>query len=134
MEVIDIINPVALETPQFKEIATLTLKVSKGQYTEIPGEWLTEDDTKVLVAAEDGAMHGMLVAFLQEPPQIAMIYTKNAKAKRALVQHILELLRDKGYTRFWAINGTPKPDSVWKRALWREGAAEKIGSILEFAL
>lgn len=124
-------NPKALAHADFQELVTEALSHS-SLYDAFPDEWLTSED-KVTIVCHDGEKFlGLLVVFLFQIPQVVMLFARTTKAKQALVKAGVDFARDNGYNRFWAINGTDAPDSVWKRAFWRKGKAKKIGTIMEF--
>lgn len=79
-----------------------------------------------------------VIAFPVDPldpnPQVIHIYSQPPAAnKRLLVEGIVDKIRERGYTKFLAVNYTGKPDKVWMRALKpRKWTVKPVGSIMEF--
>lgn len=69
-----------------------------------------------------------------ETPQILHFYSEGSKAQtRALVRHVLDKVREKGYNKLHAINGSGAPDEVWTRAFRHEGWEIKpVKTVFEF--
>lgn len=64
-------------------------------------------------------------------PQVVGFSARGSVAKEALVEAVTTFVREAGYTRFWAINGTGKTDAVWARTFRKAGPAKRIASVLE---
>lgn len=57
-----------------------------------------------------------------EIPQVLHFYSEGSKAHtRALVRRVLDKVKEKGYNKLRAINGSGAPDEVWTRAFRHEG-------------
>lgn len=69
----------------------------------------------------------------QHPPQVLHFYNEGStKLKQLMLGKLVEITRASGHIKFWAINGTDKPDSVWSRGFKAAGPSKRIGSIMEF--
>lgn len=135
MKALRVVNPKITEDQRFQRVAHKACEVSLGQFVTIPPSWIEDQDGKaVFIAYEGRDIKGVTTLSLQDFPQWTLFYADSPEAKRALVGMGVDFLRDKGYTRFCAVNTSGAPDSVWKRAFWRNGEASKIGTIMEFKL
>lgn len=74
------------------------------------------------------------VRFIPYPQVVHLFCFGSPTLRRALVTKVVDFARENGYSTIWAINGSGKPDSVWKRAFRSAGPARKIGSIMAFDL
>jgi hypothetical protein len=55
-------------------------------------------------------------------PQVLHFYSEGSKkATHALVGHVLDTVKKKGYTKLRAINGSGAPDDIWQRTFRHEG-------------
>ena len=145
MQVTRLRNPMALQAPTirafFEEALAGNLWCSGPLDTTGPFlEGIIVDPLwGVFVANEGLDFTGLAVVMLPEgpetrAPQVVHMYANAKGAKAALVREVMDFVRLNGYTKFWAINATDKPDSIWKRAFKKAGNAERIGSIMEFDL
>lgn len=68
-------------------------------------------------------------------PQIIHFYcSSGATVKKMLIAEVLRYLRDNGYSKYWALNYTGRPDSIWVRAFRGAGRPRRVGSVIEFDL
>lgn len=96
--------------------------------------------TSVLLGIEDDIPIGLLIirfptSRITQVPQILHFYNGGSGAVRKnLLKSGAALVKARGYTKVWAINGTDSPDSVWARAFRVAGPASHVGGIMEFDL
>lgn len=99
-----------------------------------------DNNSEVLVAADKTGLKGLAIILYPDSPiiptpQVFHLYCQGSfRAKDTLVQAVVDKVREKGYTRMWAINGTGKPDAVWARAFRKAGQPKPVGSVMEFDL
>lgn len=69
-----------------------------------------------------------------ETPQVLHFYSEGTKGEtRALVAHILDKVKEKGYNKLRAVNGSGAPDDIWTRAFRHEGWEIKpVKTVFEF--
>lgn len=135
MKALRVVNPKITDDPRFQKVAIEACKVTHGQYDSIPAAWIEDQDHNGIFIAYDGPdIKGLMTIMLGSIPQVVLFYADSAEAKRALIGLGIDFLKGLGYTRFMAVNTSGAPDSVWKRAFWRKGEANKIGTIMEFKL
>lgn len=144
-EVLRITDPRLLLNP---EIGTLFVDAFHNSPVFLPLEEMVEDvanlvtdpNAAVLVAAEGSPAHPVGLVIILFPtnklnylPQILHFYSRGSSASRKiLISKGLELIQERGYVRFLAVNATGKADSVWAR-LWRvPGRSKHVGGIVEF--
>jgi hypothetical protein len=57
-----------------------------------------------------------------DSPQVVHFYSEGSrKATRALVGHVLDTVKKKGYTKLRAINGSALSDAAWARTFRHDG-------------
>lgn len=101
---------------------------------------VTDPNTSLLVGLEEDIPKGLLIICfptnkVTRLPQILHFYNGGGtQLRKKLLKDGVALVKARGYTKVWAINGTRKPDSVWARTFRVAGPAEPIGGILEFDL
>lgn len=145
MEVTRIRNPMALTAPTVRAFFTEALDgdlwCSGPLDTTAPFlQGIIEDPSWGVFLANEGLdFTGLAVVMLPTGPeipypQVTHIYANAKGAKGALVREVVDFVKESGYTRFWAVNATDRPDSIWKRAFKKAGNAERVGSIMEFDL
>lgn len=49
-------------------------------------------------------------------PQVLHFYSEKPALRSKLVAHVLDFVKEKGYNKLRAINGSGFPDDVWQRA------------------
>lgn len=92
----------------------------------------------VLIGFEDNIPKALCIITLPETklvphPQIFHFYNGGSLAMRKkLTKATVEVIRQAGYIKFWTINATGRPDSVWARAYRMAGKARPIGGLIEF--
>lgn len=92
---------------------------------------------EVILGSEGGRLVGMVVIHFpdperEEPPQISHFFNKgSADMRRQLIDAGVEIMKEKGYIKFWTCNFTGRPDSVWARTFKRAGKSKKLGSLME---
>lgn len=69
-----------------------------------------------------------------EIPQVLHFYSEGSREEtRALVSHILDKVKEKGYNKLRAINGSGASDNIWTRAFRYEGWKIKpVKTVFEF--
>lgn len=69
-----------------------------------------------------------------ETPQILHFYSEGSREEtRDLVAHILDKVKEKGYNKLRAINGSGASDAIWTRAFRHEGWEIKpVKTVFEF--
>lgn len=69
-----------------------------------------------------------------ETPQVMHFYSEGSRASsRALVVHILDKVKQKGYNKLRAINGSGVSDDIWTRAFRYKGWEIKpVKTVFEF--
>lgn len=106
---------------------------------EIMKEVARIDKRKGFLGAKEG---GKMVAFALiawpdtplETPQVIHFYSEGSKtATHALVGHVLDTVKKRGYTKLRAINGSAASDAVWTRTFRHEGWEIKpVKTVFEF--
>lgn len=92
---------------------------------------------RILLGVEDDDICALALLVLPDladdnPAQVAHFYNEGSSRLRGkMVDAIVELLRENGHMKVWAINHTGAPDSVWGRMFRRAGRISKVGSIME---
>lgn len=81
--------------------------------------------------------HAFVILAIPETPydvlQIMHFYAERPGDKKALMDKVLAFAKEKGYTRFWALNATDKPDKVWERTFRSEAwDISPIRTLFEF--
>lgn len=142
--VFEVTNPDALDVPEFEEFARRVIKAYPFATVDLEDALsdlimlITDPTVNVLAAVEGTEFKGMAILVHQTDqfspvPQVAHFHNEGRpKVKRELVNRVVEIVKDKGYNKFWAVNATATADSVWARAFHRAGKSNKIGSIMEF--
>lgn len=101
---------------------------------------VSDPDTAVLIGTENDIPKGLLIirfptSRVTTVPQILHFYNDGTGAvRKKLLKAGVEVVKARGYTKVWAINGTRKPDSVWARTFRVAGPASPVGGIMEFDL
>ena len=68
-------------------------------------------------------------------PQVIHFYCSSGPViKKMLIAEVLRYLREHGYSKYWALNYTGRPDSIWVRAFKGAGRPRRVGSVIEFDL
>jgi hypothetical protein len=89
---------------------------------------------------ENTELKALALVFIPAPgghtlPQVFQFYNDgSAKLRGTMVDYVVEILRENGHMKVWAINQTGAPDSIWSRMFQRAGASRKVGSIMEVEL
>lgn len=92
----------------------------------------------VFLAYDDGKFQGFGIVILPHKtlvpyPQILHLYSEGKpKISEGLIEAGVAYMKEHGYTKFWALNGSGKSDKVWQRALRKGGSARKLASLMEF--
>ena len=91
------------------------------------------------LVAGDKRLQGLLAVTLpprnlMEAPLCLHLQADNQKVKKALINRGLAILRELGYTRFAAINGTGKNDRAWERAFAGGGTPIRTGTMYLFGM
>lgn len=71
---------------------------------------------------------------LNTTPQLAYFYNEGSpELRRILAQTMVDFVKQKGYTRFMALNHTGHSDKAWSKVMQVQGwTPAKVGSIMEF--
>lgn len=99
-----------------------------------------DPNTAILLGIEDDIPKGLLIirfptSRITKVPQILHFYNGGSpQLRKILLKAGVGVVKGRGYTKVWAINGTKKPDSVWARTFRMAGPASPIGGIMEFDL
>lgn len=108
------------------------------QYLEI-WEKIGQDHMTVLVGFENNDPKGFSViiwpaSLKDKKPQILHFYSQGTKGfTRALRERTVEVIGEKGYIQFMAVNGSFHGDKAWLRALTPNGWSPIYkGSLFEF--
>lgn len=94
--------------------------------------------TVCLIGLEDDVPLGLSIILLPTNkvapyPQILHFYNGGSlQLRQILTKTTVEVLRRMGYIKFWALNATRKPDSVWARMFRLAGPARPVGGVMEF--
>lgn len=94
--------------------------------------------TGVFLGVEDSKPVGLGIVTLPHSalapyPQIVHLYNEGKPATaRALRQAGVGFIKAAGYTKFWALNASRKPDEVWSRAFRDSGKAHPVATLMEF--
>lgn len=68
-----------------------------------------------------------------ELPQVLHFYSEKPALRRALVGRVLDFVREKGYNKLRAINGSGTADDIWQRAFRHKGWEIKpVKTVFEF--
>jgi hypothetical protein len=69
-----------------------------------------------------------------ETPQVIHFYSEGSREQtRALVSHILDKVRDKGYNKLQAINGSSASDEIWQRTFrHKDWEIKPVKTVFEF--
>lgn len=94
------------------------------------------------IAMDRGQYRGISITTLpsgpvDELPRVVLFYVRRGSKKglrQALIQGVVDFLKENHYTKGWAINGTGRPDSLYARMFRKAGKIKKVGSIMEFDL
>lgn len=83
-------------------------------------------ENKVFVYDEAGEPVGFCILYVPkgplDTPQVMHFYSEGSKkATHALVGRVLDFVKEKGYNKLTAINGSTASDEVWTRAFRHEG-------------
>jgi hypothetical protein len=101
---------------------------------------ITNPGNIVLVGAEDGQLRGLAILVMPsdkicDKPQIFHFYIDNSlPMRKAMIQKIVDTMLAAGYTKWWAINHTNRPDSVWARMFRSAVTSKRVGSIMEMTV
>lgn len=84
------------------------------------------NENKVFVHNEGGKDVGFCILYMPKGPmdtaQVIHFYSEGSKiATHALVGRVLDFVKEKGYNKLTAINGSEASDEVWTRAFRHEG-------------
>lgn len=96
------------------------------------------DASVFLIGEEDGALKGLALILmptnaLTPLPQVGHFYNGGSRdLRKKLTRAVVDVVKAAGYTKFWTINATGKPDSVWARAYRSAGTGTPIGGLIEF--
>lgn len=68
-----------------------------------------------------------------EMPSILHFYAEKPSLRVKLVSHVLDFVKNSGYTRLRAINGSGFPDEVWQRAFrHKDWEIKPVKTVFEF--
>lgn len=96
--------------------------------------------THVLLGADDGELRGLAIVVMPQDklvgkPQVFHFYCdKSLPLRKALIRKVVDTVLQNGYTTFYAMNATDKPDSVWARTFRLAGEAVRKASVMEFTI
>ncbi len=106
--------------------------------TELFQQIIASENSALFVVAEGTDFYGLAAVILpmtalSPVPQVLHFYAKGPRVvKKLLIDAVVDFVHDNGYNRFWAMNMTKAPTSVWKRAFRRAGEGTTLGTIVEF--
>lgn len=70
---------------------------------------------------------------LMSTPQVAHFFNQGSVLLRnTLVSDIVRRIKERGFSRFHAVNGSGRPDAAWARLFSLAGPAKRVGSVMEF--
>ena len=135
-------NPLAYTLPEVQALFDRAFEdlpyVTGKQVVAVLLGHIEDDDLAAFMAEEDGRPVGMMVLIGDSYPlyptaQIYHFFNEGTpKVRRALIERIMEWMREHGHTEFFGSNVGDKPDSVWLRAFRVGGKGEKVGTIYKF--
>ena len=150
MQTIVLRNPQALENPDlvaFLRRAFTSFPHAAGKTVGLEGviedifSFIKDPDFYMILGVENGEFTTLAVlqkgaSKLFPYPTVFCFYNEGtAAAKRGVVAHILEIVRELGYTRFRTANMSGHSDEVWERGFKRDGVGiTPIGTIFEMTL
>lgn len=111
-----------------------------GMVDEIIGLIRDPDRAAVLIGLEDEEPKALLIILFPNSrltycPQILHFFNSGPTALRKKLQKAgATLVKARGYTKVWGVNGSGKPDSVWARTFRSVGPSKPIGGVVEFDL
>jgi hypothetical protein len=150
MQTIIIRNPGALENPElvaFLRRAVAAFPYAAGKEVGLEGviedifTFITNPSFFLVVGIEKGNFTTLCVmergaSKMFPMPTIFCFYNEGSvKVKHAVMDRVLEIVRELGYTRFRTANMSGLPDEVWLKAFQRTGVGfDPIGTIFEMTL
>lgn len=139
-------NPKALLAEEvqslFREALEKTI-LAPGGFEEVAEDIVHLIETPgayVLIGEENNELKALSITVLPESkiqpwPQVLHIFNKGSpKMRDMIIKGTVDFVKEKGYDRFWAVNGSGKSDVVWAHTFRKAGKSTKIGSILEFQI
>lgn len=148
MQIIRVRNPGAARDPALKDFMLEALASSQMPWSdpeavvpELLGRALSPSGALHL-ALDGGQYRGVAITTMpsgpvDELPRVVLFYVRKGSKKglrQALIQGVVDFLKENHYTKGWAINGTGRPDSLYARMFRKAGKIKKVGSIMEFDL
>ena len=97
---------------------------------ERTGAFIGVDDDAVICAV--GIIMLPQNALVSVPQALVMYNEGPAAVKNAVLDAVVDFVKQAGYTTYWALNRTGRDDAVWARAFRRAGDATKIASVMQF--
>ncbi len=149
MQVVKVTNPAIFLDPGFQDFLKEALagslygKASPEALLPAMVEKVTQNPNAALHLGIEGAEYkGLALTFLPVGPldfvpRTVLFYLAPGRGKglkRALIQAVVDFVKENHYTSLWAINGSGARDCVWRRVFRQAGPATKVGSVLEIAL
>lgn len=144
MGVIRLKNPVSMEIPTLKDVFTKAF----GQNAAVPVDIdASMDDFRYMIESDrfgvflrlDGFdAQGLCVMALPESkifpyPTCLTFYSEGPKAVTdELIKAGVDFVKANGYTKFWGVNATGKPNAAWMKVFKQAGKERIIGSLVEF--
>lgn len=124
-------------------LANIFVRGMSGSFSATPREIITEVAQRVLLGGVFVKYRNTIpVAFgivdwprnALESPQVLHFYSEGSREEtRALVAHILDKVKQKGYNKLQAINGSGASDDIWTRAFRYKGWKIKpVKTVFEF--
>ena len=144
MSTIRVFNPKAVFVPAIADLfrrGFADSPVVPGGFDEAIHEFVNiiqDPKSGVFLASEDATPVGFLIVSLPRNalvpyPQVLHLYSEGKpKVAEGLIDMGLAFITSHGYTRFWALNASRKPDEVWMRALRHAGVATPLATLMEF--
>ena len=114
-----------------------------GGFDEAPEHYrdlITDGRNEWVIGVENDELRAVAVVYLPNTEenfhaQILHFYNSgSARLRGEVVDKLVEILRDRGHMKVWAINQTGAPDSIWARMFRRAGSNRRVGSIMEVSL